>query len=109
MPHLAQECIRFLEATLSARNACVLLSQARLFEEPELMQRSWEVIDAQERWDSVYRTIILSVCFVGGQSRVNADIIVINRRIIDNHNGMPMLRRSGLSVQNLSLTLTSTL
>ena len=54
VPHLAQECIRFLEATLSARNACVLLSQARLFEEPELMQRSWEVIDAQERWDSVY-------------------------------------------------------
>jgi len=47
VPHLAQECIRFLEATLSARNACVLLSQARLFEEPELMQRSWEVIDAQ--------------------------------------------------------------
>lgn len=47
VPHLAQECIRFLEATLSARNACVLLSQARLFAEPELMQRSWEVIDAQ--------------------------------------------------------------
>ena len=52
MPHLAEECIRFLEATLSARNACVLLSQSRLFAEQELMQRSWEVIDAQESLNS---------------------------------------------------------
>jgi BTB/POZ domain-containing protein 3/6 len=27
VPHLAQECIRFLEASLTAKNACVLLSQ----------------------------------------------------------------------------------
>ena len=47
VPHLAHECIRFLEGSLTARNACVLLSQAKLFAEPELMQRSWEVIDAQ--------------------------------------------------------------
>ena len=47
VPFLARECVRFLETSLSARNACVLLSQSRLFEEPELMQRCWEVIDAQ--------------------------------------------------------------
>ncbi|XP_046364322.2 BTB/POZ domain-containing protein 6-B-like [Haliotis rufescens] len=47
VPHLAKACVRFLETSLSARNACVLLSQGRLFEEVELMQRCWEVIDAQ--------------------------------------------------------------
>ncbi len=44
---LARACVGFLETSLEARNACVLLSQSRLFEEPELMQRCWEVIDAQ--------------------------------------------------------------
>ena len=47
VPHLARACVRYLETSLSASNACVLLSQSRLFEEPELMQRCWEVIDAQ--------------------------------------------------------------
>lgn len=47
VPYLAQECIKFLESSLTARNACVLLSQSRLFEEPALMERCWEVIDAQ--------------------------------------------------------------
>ena len=47
VPHLARECVRFLETSLTAKNACLLLSQARLFEEPELMQRCWDVIDAQ--------------------------------------------------------------
>ncbi|CAH1791725.1 unnamed protein product [Owenia fusiformis] len=47
VPHLARSCVRYLETSLSARNACVLLSQSRLFEEPDLMQRCWEVIDAQ--------------------------------------------------------------
>lgn len=47
VPHLARSCVDFLERSLSARNACVLLSQSHLFEEPDLMQRCWEVIDAQ--------------------------------------------------------------
>ena len=47
VPYLAQECVRFLESSLSARNACLLLSQARFFDEPALTQRAWEVIDAQ--------------------------------------------------------------
>ena len=42
-----RECVKYLETSLSARNACLLLSQSRLFEEPELMQRCWDVIDAQ--------------------------------------------------------------
>lgn len=45
--HLAKACVNYLETSLSARNACVLLSQGRLFEEDHLMQRCWEVIDAQ--------------------------------------------------------------
>ncbi|XP_069116320.1 BTB/POZ domain-containing protein 6-B-like [Argopecten irradians] len=47
VPHLARACVRYLETSLSAHNACVLLSQGRLFEEQELMHRCWEVIDAQ--------------------------------------------------------------
>ena len=47
VPHLACSCVKFLETSLSARNACVLLCQGRLFEEKELMQQCWEVIDAQ--------------------------------------------------------------
>ncbi|XP_047736582.1 BTB/POZ domain-containing protein 6-B isoform X2 [Hyalella azteca] len=47
VPHLAAQCVKYLEVSLTARNACLLLSQSRLFEEPELMTRCWEVIDAQ--------------------------------------------------------------
>ncbi|PWA29620.1 hypothetical protein CCH79_00007775 [Gambusia affinis] len=47
VPALAKACVTFLETSLEAKNACVLLSQSRLFEEPELTQRCWEVIDAQ--------------------------------------------------------------
>ncbi|KAG7277720.1 hypothetical protein CRUP_023008 [Coryphaenoides rupestris] len=47
VPALARACVCFLEGSLEAKNACVLLSQSRLFEEPELSRRCWEVIDAQ--------------------------------------------------------------
>ncbi|XP_043276947.1 BTB/POZ domain-containing protein 6 isoform X2 [Venturia canescens] len=47
VPHLARACVSYLETSLTAKNACLLLSQSRLFEEPDLMQRCWEVIDAQ--------------------------------------------------------------
>ncbi|XP_013398719.1 BTB/POZ domain-containing protein 6 [Lingula anatina] len=47
VPYLAKACVQFLETSLNAKNACVLLSQSRLFEEHELMLRCWEVIDAQ--------------------------------------------------------------
>ena len=33
VPRLASACVRYLETSLSAKNACVLLSQGRLFEE----------------------------------------------------------------------------
>jgi hypothetical protein len=49
VPHLARACVTYLETSLTAKNACLLLSQSRLFEEPDLMQRCWEVIDAQVR------------------------------------------------------------
>lgn len=51
VPHLARACVNYLETSLTAKNACLLLSQSRLFEEPELMQRCWEVIDAQVSGD----------------------------------------------------------
>lgn len=47
VPHLARACVEFLETRLTAHNACLLLSQSRLFEEPELTERCWQVIDAQ--------------------------------------------------------------
>lgn len=58
VPHLAQQCVKFLEVSLTARNACLLLSQSRLFEEPELMTRCWEVIDAQV--DNTWR---IKICY----------------------------------------------
>lgn len=56
VPHLARACVNYLETSLTAKNACLLLSQSRLFEEPELMQRCWEVIDAQvcDRLDTLH-------------------------------------------------------
>uniref|UniRef100_A0A182S795 BTB domain-containing protein n=1 Tax=Anopheles maculatus TaxID=74869 RepID=A0A182S795_9DIPT len=56
VPHLARACVNYLETSLTAKNACLLLSQSRLFEEPELMQRCWEVIDAQVCCDSTITT-----------------------------------------------------
>jgi BTB/POZ domain-containing protein 3/6 len=53
IPHLAKACVQYMEASLTARNSCVLLYQSRVFDEPDLMQRCWEVIDAQ-----VHRRII---------------------------------------------------
>lgn len=50
VPHLARACVNYLEVSLTAKNACLLLSSSCLFEEPELMQRCWEVIDAQVRF-----------------------------------------------------------
>lgn len=47
VPHLARACVEYLETRLTAHNACLLLSQSRLFEEPELTERCWQVIDAQ--------------------------------------------------------------
>uniref|UniRef100_A0A2R9CMJ9 BTB domain-containing protein n=1 Tax=Pan paniscus TaxID=9597 RepID=A0A2R9CMJ9_PANPA len=47
VPALAKACVNFLGTSLKAKDACVLLSQSRLFEEPDLTQRCWEVIDAQ--------------------------------------------------------------
>jgi BTB/POZ domain-containing protein 3/6 len=46
-PYLATQCVRFLETSLDAKNACLLLSQSRLFEEETLTNRCLEVIDAQ--------------------------------------------------------------
>uniref|UniRef100_A0A182JBR2 BTB domain-containing protein n=1 Tax=Anopheles atroparvus TaxID=41427 RepID=A0A182JBR2_ANOAO len=56
VPHLARACVNYLETSLTAKNACLLLSQSRLFEEPDLMQRCWEVIDAQVCRDSTITT-----------------------------------------------------
>lgn len=47
VPYLARACVQYLETSLSAKNACILLCQGRLFEEQDLMQQCWEVIDAQ--------------------------------------------------------------
>lgn len=44
---MARACVNYLETSLTAKNGCLLLSQSRLFEESELTQRCWEVIDAQ--------------------------------------------------------------
>lgn len=53
VPHLCRACVNYLETSLTAKNACLLLSQSRLFEEPELMERCWEVLDAQVNLDNI--------------------------------------------------------
>ncbi|XP_014785107.1 BTB/POZ domain-containing protein 6-B isoform X1 [Octopus bimaculoides] len=47
VPYLTKACVQYMGTTLSARNACVSLSHGLFFEEEELTQRCWEVIDAQ--------------------------------------------------------------
>lgn len=47
LPHLSKSCVKYLETNLTAQNACLLLSQSRLFDEKDLVQRCFEVIDAQ--------------------------------------------------------------
>ena len=46
MPHLVQECVKYLETNIDADNACLLLSHSRIFDEPELMKRCLEFIDS---------------------------------------------------------------
>lgn len=45
--HLSDACVQYLATSLNERNACLLLSQSRLFDETSLTERCWEVIDAQ--------------------------------------------------------------
>ena len=47
LTHLAQACVDYLETNVDASNACLLLNQSRIYEEPELKQRCLEVIDSQ--------------------------------------------------------------
>ena len=47
MPHLVQECVKYLEKNIDADNACLLLSHSRIFDEPELMKRCLEFIDSR--------------------------------------------------------------
>ena len=65
VPHLARSCVRFLETSLSAKNACVLLSQSRLFEvgriqysigrsrEWTLASGKWRVGSGIDQWQVV--------------------------------------------------------
>uniref|UniRef100_T1GFE2 BTB domain-containing protein n=1 Tax=Megaselia scalaris TaxID=36166 RepID=T1GFE2_MEGSC len=48
VPHLARACVNYLEVSLTAKNACLLLSSSCLFEEPELMQRCWETLPSPD-------------------------------------------------------------
>ena len=47
MPHLERVCVEYLKDKVNASNACQLLSDCRIFEEPEAMQRCWDFIDTQ--------------------------------------------------------------
>lgn len=45
VPAMEKECVMFLQQCLVPDNAFMMLSQAKLFDEPELMQKCLEVID----------------------------------------------------------------
>ena len=42
-PQLSIECVRVLDRSLNSSNVCVLLTQARLYDETSLLRRCWEV------------------------------------------------------------------
>ena len=73
VPHLARACVTFLETSLNAKNACLLLSQSRLFEEPDLMQRCWEVIDAQVSTTETIKLPRRCTCRTAAVNYVNYD------------------------------------
>jgi len=78
VPHLARACVTYLETSLTAKNACLLLSQSRLFEEPDLMQRCWEVIDAQAEM------ALRSEGFVDiDQHKINPTLTTLQRHALD--------------------------
>jgi hypothetical protein len=47
IPTLVLACVQFLIRSLNANNAVLLLAQARLFDEANLIERCFKVIDAQ--------------------------------------------------------------
>ncbi|XP_066903436.1 BTB/POZ domain-containing protein 3-like [Halyomorpha halys] len=47
LPHLSQECIKYLHSTLTYNNVCILLQESRMFEESKLTNHCWDIIDAQ--------------------------------------------------------------
>ena len=47
VPHFERACVEYLEANVDASNACLLLSQSQLYEEPELEHLCLDVIDSQ--------------------------------------------------------------
>ena len=47
LPHLAKACVECLETNIDASNACLLLSQTRIYEESDLEQHCLSVIDLQ--------------------------------------------------------------
>jgi hypothetical protein len=53
VPHLCRACVNFLETSLTAKNACLLLSQSRLFEEQDLQNHCWDILDSQVSNNSI--------------------------------------------------------
>ena len=47
MPHLERTCVDYIKDYSNPYNVCKLLPQCRLFEEPELIQHCWDIIDTQ--------------------------------------------------------------
>ena len=49
MPHLAEICVEHLQEEVEPSNVCLLLSHSHLFDETELMQHCWDVIDTRTK------------------------------------------------------------
>ena len=47
VPHLERACVEYLQTNIDASNACLLLSQSNMLDEPELAKRCLDVIDSQ--------------------------------------------------------------
>ena len=53
VPALEKHCVDFLKHNLSPDNACMLLTQARLFDEPQLAALCLETIDKYTQVDTI--------------------------------------------------------
>ncbi|XP_062901542.1 BTB/POZ domain-containing protein 6-B isoform X1 [Mobula hypostoma] len=113
VPYLAKACVNFLETSLEAKNACVLLSQSRLFEEPELTQRCWEVIDAQAelalRSEGFCEIDLQTLEIILSRETLNAKEVVVFEAIVNwaeaecKRQGLPPSARNKRSVLGKAL------
>lgn len=86
LPALVEECTKFLWRDLYPRNACRAFEFAKLFEEPQLMEKSMQMIQCQTRevvTDDTFQDIEhATLCTVLKQDSISAPESLLFDRMI---------------------------